>query len=364
MSTRNQNLTTDPTFDKLANILRQLTPGVWFHLLPSNEYNVDIYDNLAIYPEILLPILLESKILRRVGDTDNYKIQRFVLNSFIFLYDFLSVSKYRPSTSNTHIFFIMNNSKLLFNSPKHQLHAIEDGTFKYPFNQFNTYPVLLFGKGLHDREVKNYISLTMDKIEQVLKVHTKYLRTQYRKKDASKRRVFNCKFSFTVGYNTGAKNSNNFPYPHKFKKGKGVHFRKIEDMTYEPYEMVLWFLCRRIIKLIDKKFASGQYVVSFSKIDDPKHFVKKHIDKQDITYQYAMALGNYKGAFLRIYDEHNKVIGDYNYRRRIFKMDGRRPHEVIMEGFKGTRYCVIWFKSTDINMWGEAPMFETPSFVF
>ena len=76
----------------------------------------------------------------------------------------------------------------------------------------------------------------------------------------------------------------------------------------------------------------------------PEQYVKKHVDSDDISHQYALALGNYSGANLRCYDENDNVLGDFDYHRKICKMDGRLPHELIQDNFKGKRFCVIWFK--------------------
>ena len=98
-------------------------------------------------------------------------------------------------------------------------------------------------------------------------------------------------------------------------------------------------------------------------MDDPNHHCKKHRDADDISYQYALALGDYEGAKLRCYDDDDTPIGDFDYKRKICKMDGRLPHELIMNDFKGTRFCIIWFKSYDRRKTIPDALFNTPHFV-
>ena len=91
--------------------------------------------------------------------------------------------------------------------------------------------------------------------------------------------------------------------------------------------------------------------------------VKKHVDSDDVSHQYAMALGDYKNAALRLYDEHDQVIGDFDYHKKVCKMDGRLPHELVSDGFEGERFCVIWFKSYDHRQTEADPIFSTPCYV-
>ena len=60
------------------------------------------------------------------------------------------------------------------------------------------------------------------------------------------------------------------------------------------------------ICLIDPDFAAGEYIVNHSCMDSPEHYVKKCCDSDDISYQYALALGNYREnrAFLRCHLKH------------------------------------------------------------
>ena len=90
--------------------------------------------------------------------------------------------------------------------------------------------------------------------------------------------------------------------------------------------------------------------------------LKKHVDGEDISHQYALALGNYSGAYLRCYDEKENVLGDFDYNRKVCKMDGRLPHELIQDDFQGIRFCVIWFKLYDHRKAEPDKICRTPQY--
>ena len=94
-------------------------------------------------------------------------------------------------------------------------------------------------------------------------------------------------------------------------------------------------MAKKLITLIDPDFAAGEYVVNYACMSQPDQYVKKHTDSEDISYQYALNLGEYKGAYTRCFDENDNVLGEFDYHRKIFKMDGRLPHEVIQSKFEG-----------------------------
>ena len=216
------------------------------------------------------------------------------------------------------------------------------------------------------------VQLLMSKIKNILdERNEKGLKGQYR--DKTKKKKFNLKSAFLLGATTNAlgasKNkdgSSNFGTPHNIpeKKGKCVCLKPVLERVLPKWKKDLWTLSRQLIEIIDPDFAIGEYVVNYSTMTDPTHYVKKHTDSDDISYQYGMSLGDYEGTFkTRIYDADDDVVGDYNYKNRVLKMDGRLPHEVITEGFKGVRHCVIFFKSYDHRKSVCDPILETPCFV-
>jgi hypothetical protein len=217
------------------------------------------------------------------------------------------------------------------------------------------------------------VQVLMTQIKTILdKQNKKGMKGQYR--DKTKKTKFNLQSAFLLGATTNAlgasKNKegvSSFGTPHNIpsKKGKGVCLTPVLARVSLPkWKKNLWTLSQQLIEIIDPDFAVGEYVVNYSTMTDPKHYVKKHTDSDDISYQYGMSLGDYEGTFeTRIYDKDDKVVGDYDYKNRVLKMDGRLPHEVISKGFKGVRHCVIFFKSFDKRKLVCDPIFETPCFV-
>jgi hypothetical protein len=200
----------------------------------------------------------------------------------------------------------------------------------------------------------------MNKIETILKTvkDTK----QYR--DKTKKVKFNLEWAFLLGEGTtSALGAKSFETPHNFKPGKGVCLTKVETRALPSWKLKLWDLSNQLITLIDPDFAAGEFVVNYSCMNKPEQYVKKHVDSDDVSHQYAMALGNYKNAALRLYDEYDKVIGDFDYHKKVCKMDGRLPHELMSDGFEGERFCIIWFKSYDHRQTEADPIFATPCYI-
>jgi hypothetical protein len=137
----------------------------------------------------------------------------------------------------------------------------------------------------------------------------------------------------------------------------------VETRALPKWKLELWDLSKQLITLIDPDFATGEFVVNYSCMNKPEQYVKKHVDSDDVSHQYAMALGNYKNAALRLYDADDNVIGDFDYHKKVCKMDGRLPHELVSDGFEGERFCIIWFKSYDHRQTKADPIFATPCYI-
>ena len=81
-----------------------------------------------------------------------------------------------------------------------------------------------------------------------------------------------------------------------------------------------------------------------------------------MTFQYALSLGDFEGARLRCYTAPDKSsFLDFDSKNNIVKFDGRLPHEVVKDGFRGKRFSVIFFKSFDARKNGvDDPLYRTP----
>ena len=153
--------------------------------------------------------------------------------------------------------------------------------------------------------------------------------------------------------------------PHNFKPGKGVCLTKVESRKLPSWKLKLWDLSKKIITLIDPDFAAGEFIVNYSCMNKSEHYVKKHIDSNDISYQYALTLGNYRGAKVKTYDEKDNVLGEFDYYKAPCRFDGRLPHEVVTDNFCGTcnRFTLVWFKCYDYRKSEPDPFCYTPCYV-
>ena len=201
--------------------------------------------------------------------------------------------------------------------------------------------------------------------------------TQHRDKKKNK---FSLEMSCKVG--VGSFNAGNWvpfrkgvPHFKKNAKGKGKPYytktvmEQYREKKINAYHVYIYNLAREIIELIAPEWAGdkGEFNVNISWMNDRnKHYVQKHVDAEDTSHQYAVGLGNYKGAKLRCYEskESDDKYVDFDYRHKVLKMDGRLPHELILDGFEGDRFTIIWYKNYDSRQTKEDGICKTPEIVF
>jgi hypothetical protein len=135
-------------------------------------------------------------------------------------------------------------------------------------------------------------------------------------------------------------------------------------------KVLAYLIARAIITAVDEDFAAGEYVVQFAYMKGGGH-VGWHKDAHDISYQYALSLGDFSGATLRVYKRDHKKgqratqpFHEFDYRNKIVKFDGRRPHEVVTDKFEGERFTVIFYKSYDHRKTAPDPILKEPEVVF
>ena len=200
---------------------------------------------------------------------------------------------------------------------------------------------------------------------------TELFKKQHR--DSKSKRTFRLRGSFKVGVGStqpgnkqyiGKSNSNHLKHPFR---NTAVYIEsipsqlmngKISAVQYRAYK-----LARKIFKMVDPEFMSGECLINFSRMNSKSHHVKRHTDNEDISHQYALALGEYNGAQLRCYDSAGNFT-DFDYRYKIVKLDGRLPHEVVgMKEFQGERFSIIAYKNYDSRMSAPGPIIEKANFV-
>ena len=112
-------------------------------------------------------------------------------------------------------------------------------------------------------------------------------------------------------------------------------------------------IARMILLAIDPDFAAGEYVVQFAYMKGGG-YVDWHKDGHDISYQYDLCLGDFSGAYLRAYKHDHKKshkatqpYHEFDIKNKILKFDGRLPHELVTDDFRGERFSVIFYKTYD-----------------
>ena len=175
------------------------------------------------------------------------------------------------------------------------------------------------------------------------------------------RKTFSLAWQFSMGRSTNAlmlEHPRLFCHPHPFRPGVGVWMGNVLETARPKWMKELYTLANDLLILIDPVYAAhGDWVVNFSCMNHPnKHYVLKHVDEKDVTFQYGVVLGdNHEGGDLRLWkvtevDPEDRATPDnvLNYYRKVLKMDGRFAHSV--SPFKGTRYSVIFYKVFDRNI--------------
>lgn len=207
----------------------------------------------------------------------------------------------------------------------------------------------------------------IDRLEAHL-VHHRDRLFQKQHRDGEKKRKFSLTGSFKIGL--GSTQPGNLQYVDKkpgfVRFGSTAAFvtpvSEQAGLTHEKreaYEMAM-----QLLQSIDPQYAAGETLVQFALMESHKQYVKLHRDEHDISYQYALSLGDYQGAALRVYKS-NGSMHEFDNRRKIVRFDGRLPHEVVVEpSFRGRRYTVIWYKNYDSRMQKASPILDMPATVY
>lgn len=185
--------------------------------------------------------------------------------------------------------------------------------------------------------------------------------TATRQRRDQRHRQFSWEWQCTLGRSTNTIGLQGFSKPHNFLPGRGVSI-KDPATTLKGWKRDLWFAAKDLLMEYDPDYAiNDDYSVSASCLSDPdKHYVRKHIDGCDITYQLATTVGKFTGGAIKCHLP-NGSTKTFRNKRKFLKFDGRLAHEVLP--FKGRRYTLIFYKVYDRNMTQKAPVFGTPRII-
>lgn len=205
-------------------------------------------------------------------------------------------------------------------------------------------------------------------LERYLRVHQRTLfKRQHR--DGKNKRTFSLGGSFKVG--TGSTQVGNLQHLHRpgfvqhnFKNTAAYVTPVSEQRGPTLEQKSAYRKAMRMLRAIDPDYAAGETVVQFAHMNTAEHYVARHVDREDISYQYAISLGVYRGAALRTYDSAGQAY-DIDNHHQLARFDGRLPHEVVVDSdFEGDRYTVIFYKNYDHRKVAPDAVVETPSIVW
>jgi len=187
------------------------------------------------------------------------------------------------------------------------------------------------------------------------------------KRDKKKQTVHRLKWQFSMGVSCNALDATGFPDPHNFRIGRGVYLTPVKESDLPQWKKDIWALCLELVKSLDSEWVGEdeEIGVSVSCIDSKGFYhVKKHKDSDDVSYQWAVFLGDFSGAMLRLFKEDGEtVLLDVVLQPNlVLKMDGRLAHQLLFKEFTGVRFAVFFYKSYDRRMLEQADIFTTPTY--
>ena len=182
-----------------------------------------------------------------------------------------------------------------------------------------------------------------------------------------KHNLLKLKWQFGIGrtvnrWQSKLNKEKNYLRPHNFKPTHLVNFQNIDERKGKTkIQKELYHAASNLLLDIDADYAKNEdYIINFSCMNQ-ESYVKKHTDKEDLTYQYLISLGDFEGGELKAYNKNGKPF-IFSNKRKIVKLDGRLQHEVLPVT-SGSRYAIIFYKIFDRTMTKPCELFENPVFV-
>jgi hypothetical protein len=181
-------------------------------------------------------------------------------------------------------------------------------------------------------------------------------------------------WSFSCGYTSNAKCFNEFKEnPHNIKEGiflgLGICKTDPENKKLPEWKKRLWRIGKRYFETMIPEFASGEFVIHFSKMSSSEHYISLHTDDRDISHQYVVYFGDWTGAKLVCYDEMKPasgklknltVAGEFEVKNTLIQMEGRKYHQVAKQDYNGTRFAMICYQSWNSLKTKPDPILDVP----
>jgi hypothetical protein len=191
----------------------------------------------------------------------------------------------------------------------------------------------------------------------------------------SYRSILKLDWSCNVGFTINSRNFKAFREPHNIlshaHRNLGICRIHPYEKNLRDWEKNLFFLGTELFSFVVPNFVEKQYNIQFSKMSstNPNTMVKCHTDYNDISHQYMVNFGSWTGAEIVCYSPDSssssfREIFSFSQPRKVLKFDGRFPHEVRLNNFKGDRYSVILYQTWHEHKFQPDPLVFRPSIVY
>ena len=131
---------------------------------------------------------------------------------------------------------------------------------------------------------------------------------------------------------------------------------------FDRTELINWKLnlcsmSRTLLEMFDTIWAGNHdgFVVQLTYMNK-ESFVLNHSHTNDISSQFSISLGEYKGGGLMVYNEMKKEYMCLINNRKMVQFDGRKDH-FVTKVTEGERYSVVFYKSYDTR-YDYQPIFQ------
>ena len=182
----------------------------------------------------------------------------------------------------------------------------------------------------------------------------------------------NFRFQFTIGRTARARTYSKktyFRFKHNFRHNIGIYSMNETELadpmkakTKSAEQKILYYMAGKLLNIIDPGYAAGGHWVVQIHGMDSKSKINKHVDSNDITFQYGVTLGDYEGGNLITWDSTGENPTEINVQNKVVKLDGRLFHQVTPVT-SGVRYSLYYYKVYDPTITEVGPIFEPATII-
>ena len=186
-----------------------------------------------------------------------------------------------------------------------------------------------------------------------------------------KKTTLKFRYQFTIGRTCRQrtfKTNSSFRFKHNYLPNMGV-YSVSETQLADPMlakskktdQKLIYAKTRELLCIIDSEYATNDHWVVQVHCMDATSRIGNHVDKNDITFQYGVTLGEYEGGNLLTWNK-SGVVTEMNVHNQVVKLDGRLQHSVTPI-ISGRRYSLYYYKSYDPIIITPTPILEKAEIV-